>query len=121
MAHIFLDEFVTQYIETALWSSSDGDSESLEGCELATEARERMVADCEQFLALLDEKQLDVEWGHEEYSQAAHDFWLTRNHHGAGFWDGDWEKKLGLELTVLSHSFRECDLCVGDDGLVYVI
>lgn len=20
-----------------------------------------------------------------------HDFWLTRNGHGAGFWDGDWD------------------------------
>ena len=24
----------------------------------------------------------------DEY--AGHDFWLTRNGHGAGFWDGDW-------------------------------
>lgn len=21
---------------------------------------------------------------------AGHDLWLTRNGHGAGFWDGDW-------------------------------
>ncbi len=28
----------------------------------------------------------------DEIEEAGYDFWLTRNNHGAGFWDGDWPK-----------------------------
>jgi hypothetical protein len=48
----------------------------------------------------------------------AHDFWLTRNHHGAGFWDGDYGK-YGDKLTAIAQTFSEVDLYVGDDGLIY--
>jgi len=42
--------------------------------------------------------------GSSEYpieAQAGHDFWLTRNGHGAGFWDGDWPET-GDALTEAS-------------------
>ena len=42
-------------------------------------------------------------------------FWLNRNGHGAGFWDGDWPKH-GAELDKAAHSYGEFDLYVGDDG-----
>ena len=51
--------------------------------------------------------------------RAGHDFWLTRNHHGAGFWDGDWPEDVDEKLTEASHSWGEMDLYVGDDGRVY--
>lgn len=47
-----------------------------------------------------------------------HDFFLTRNHHGAGFWDrnlGD----LGDRLTAAARKFGETDVCLGDNGLLY--
>jgi hypothetical protein len=50
---------------------------------------------------------------------AGHDFCLTRNHHGAGFWDrgmGD----LGDRLTYASHPFGSVDVYVGDDDRLYV-
>jgi hypothetical protein len=34
-----------------------------------------------------------------------HDFFLTRNGHGAGFWDGDY--KNGEKLTEIAKSFGE--------------
>lgn len=49
----------------------------------------------------------------------AHDFWLIRNHHGAGFWDGDYPEDIGKRLTALAHTFGDCDLYVGDDGKIY--
>jgi hypothetical protein len=52
-------------------------------------------------------------------AQIGHDFWLTRNRHGAGFWDrglGD----LGDKLTAAAHTYGESNLYVGDDGQVYV-
>ena len=48
-----------------------------------------------------------------------HDFWLTRNGHGAGFWDGDYEKEIGIKLTELSQQFGECHAYVGDDNKIY--
>ena len=27
----------------------------------------------------------------DQCERIGHDFWLTRNGHGAGFWDGDWD------------------------------
>ena len=58
-----------------------------------------------------------------QYKQGVlmHDFWLTGNHHGAGFWDGDYPeivdgKEVGDILTELAHSFGECDLLVTIEG-----
>ena len=48
-----------------------------------------------------------------------HDFWLTRNGHGAGFWDGDYDDEVGTELTKIAHTFKELDCYVGDDGKIH--
>jgi hypothetical protein len=52
-------------------------------------------------------------------SCGGHDFWLTRNGHGAGFWDGDWPKEAGDRLTKACEEFGEFDLYIGDDGMIY--
>jgi len=114
------DKFLAAYITAALWSSNDESTpqggEPLDtnyGSEdLAPETLAKMKADCEQFIA---ENASDIE-GREE--QAGHDFWLTRNHHGAGFWDGGWPEA-GERLTEACRSFSEVNLYVGDDGLIY--
>ena len=51
--------------------------------------------------------------------QAGHDFWLTRNGHGAGFWDGDWIEPAATILDKTSKHFGNVDLYVGDDRLIY--
>lgn len=48
-----------------------------------------------------------------------HDFWLTRNGHGAGFWDGDYPDDLGRDLTKAAKVYGSCELYIGDDGLIY--
>lgn len=57
---------------------------------------------------------------HSVMEQAGHDFALTRNGHGAGFWDGDWPKEIGERLTLASKSYGSQHLYVGDDKLIYV-
>jgi hypothetical protein len=52
----------------------------------------------------------------ENPRQAGIDFHLTRNRHGAGFWDGGWEA-YGAELTALSHPYGERELMAGPDGM----
>lgn len=120
-----LDDFTTAYIEAALWSSTDDKGEPLDkeyGFEdIASETVKAMVADCKDFQesnrALIDA----CEYGFNGYSRdemAGHDFWLTRNRHGAGFWDRGLGE-LGKKLTDLAHAYGSFDLYVGDDGKIY--
>lgn len=53
------------------------------------------------------------------WNQVAHDFIMTRNGHGCGFWDGDWAEPWATILTDLSHEFGEIAVYVGDDNLLY--
>lgn len=53
------------------------------------------------------------------FSHAGHDFWLTRNGHGAGFWDGDWPEPQADLLDKAAKAVGELDLFTGDDDVVY--
>ncbi len=116
-----LDAFERQYIETALWSSTGEDDrqlcESVSVSDLAPETLATMRADCAKFrenpvLADILARYDDVDLGH--------DLWLTRNEHGAGYWDGDYADPDGEALTKAAHALGTQDLYVGDDGKVYV-
>lgn len=50
--------------------------------------------------------------------QAGHDFWLTRNRHGAGFWDRGLGE-VGRKLTDLAHAYGESNVYVGDDNALH--
>src|SRR5579872_6823648 len=125
------DRFLSSYIETALWSSTDDDGTPLDSTkysdtELAEETIKAMQSDCESFEKQASElieayrNPIDGDARTANYTarreQVAHDFWLTRNHHGAGFWGGDYPKPLGEQLTKLAHMFPERNLYIGDDG-----
>ena len=119
MSH--LDRFLDGYIECAFWSSVHYASEDAEGvpfdtvdAELSDEARRQMREDCAAFI---DANKDDLEG--IDATQAGHDFWLTRNRHGAGFWDRGLGER-GDRLTHAAHVYGECDLYLGDDGMVYV-
>lgn len=128
-----LQRFTDAYIECALWSSTDDDDVPLDdnytAADIAPETLERMRADCAKFIEqtrmVLDAVEALGVHG-DTYKTAGHDFWLTSNRHGAGFWDGDWDVEVpeasgevGKVLTNAAHAFGECDLYVGDDGLIY--
>jgi hypothetical protein len=115
-----IDNFLQAYIAAALWSSTDGSTpeggdyldKNYGPDDLAPETIVKMKADCERFQA---ENAQDIA-GNEE--QAGHDFWLTRNSHGSGYWDGDW-LEAGDRLTQACRAYPEVNLYVGDDGLIY--
>lgn len=81
--------------------------------DIAPETMARIIADCAKFQA---ENSHSIAWA---LDRAGHDFWLTRNGHGAGFWDGDWAEPFATTLTDASKAFGSCDLYVGDDGQLY--
>ena len=88
------------------------------GSELAPETETQFREDITNFLNLLQEE--GVVWReHMDDEQFGHDFWLTRNGHGAGFWDRGLGE-LGQVLTKWAKTFGDCDLYVGDDNLVHI-
>lgn len=119
-----LDTFTRAYIKCALWCSSNWGND--EDCppsfesdgytvdDMAPEALAECVADCEAFQRDHSED-IGMEAG-----QAGYDFWLTRNGHGAGFWDGDWPEAAGQRLTDASKVYGSVDPYLGDDGRIYV-
>ena len=115
-------DFFAAYMDCALWSTNDnstpdgGDSldQNYSISDIAKEAKDHMREDCNVFMRNNRFNLMDM---HPE--QAGHDFWLTRNGHGAGFWDRGLGE-LGDRLTAAVHAFGEIDLYVGDDGLLYL-
>lgn len=116
------DDMLSGYLSTALWSTNDQSDErggrpmdenySLDDIDPETIARAEK--DCADFEAKAGNLLDGLDMG-----TVGHDFWLTRNGHGAGFWDGDYEKSVGDALTKISKEFGEVDLYVGDDGKIY--
>ena len=125
-----LNEFILGYVTCALWSSTgiEDDCEHLDekydSDDLAPETRKAMEADCEKFIAENEAvlgDYAEIIGSHPEYTEsekAGHDFWLTRNGHGAGFWDRG-IGETGDTLTEASTGFGEVDLYAGDDGKLY--
>ncbi len=132
-----LDNFTHAYIDTMLWSESaneDGESFSSLGYDrgdLAPCALKRCVDDCRAFqepedvIRAIEHEAAPIARDCGDggsYAMAGHDFWLTRNGHGAGFWDGDWDKAdpdgvLDKRATELGH----VEAYLGDDGLIYIM
>jgi hypothetical protein len=53
--------------------------------------------------------------------QVEHDFIMTVNGHGCGFWEkSDWQSPVGDILTALAHKQAEIHAVVGDDGKIYI-
>jgi len=116
---------VKAYIQTALWSSSDDEDNSLDSQygyeDVAQESITKAKSDLKSLIQQLKQAKLyDVYMQEYDLSQLAHDFWLTRNGHGAGFWDRDYSTDdLGDKITDIVKKFRPVDAVVGDDGKIY--
>jgi len=126
-----LDDMVRGYLTCALWAGpEDENGEPLDKNrtlkDFSSEAVTSATADCKKFL---NENRADLEnyystvqrdGGDDPLAYAGHDFFLTRNHHGAGFWDRDGiEKSLGERLTKASQGFVESCPYIGDDRRLY--
>ncbi len=101
----FLNRALHHYKAAAAWSSTDEetgdpiDSRPTDGW--APGALEKSREELARFIARAGSDLADM-----CPSQVGHDFWLTRNGHGAGFWDRDLGE-LGDRLTKLAEEFGE--------------
>ena len=120
----FIDDFISAYIEAALWSIVDDNDDPLDNnydeTDIDVKTLEELKKECIDFIeystTLLE--QADYKNAYSNAEMTGHDFWLTRNRNGAGFWDRGLGE-LGNKLTEASHCFGSLDLYVGDDGQLY--
>ena len=108
-----LDTFTQGYVEAVFWLL-DEEIKDATFADLAPEALASIKEDCRDFQ---EANAADLE--EIDDHQAGVDFWLTRNRHGAGFWDRGHGPK-GDRLTAAAHAYGESDAYLGDDGLIYV-
>ena len=116
---------LNSYLTALLWSSLSEDDQPLDENydfeDIAPITKLEAREDITQFLDLANEFVPD--W--PQYwtnSQLGLDFWLTRNGHGAGFWDRYSNGKgalAGDRLTKIAKTFGSIDPYVGNDGLIY--
>jgi hypothetical protein len=134
-----LDKFTLGYIEAALWSESAGidiaddgtvtenpdndgsfQDHNFDVSDIDRASLARIVEECadfqkenERLLAIATQQQPERDDEHH-----GHDFWLTRNHHGAGFWDRGYRLGVGEALTEAAHNAGSRNL-VYSNGSIY--
>ncbi|UTU07726.1 hypothetical protein CcrC1_gp535 [Caulobacter phage C1] len=126
------DAFTRQYIASALWTgvelpygddrADSGGAYDLEEDSIIPATLRDMIEDCATFqrdnadtLAKAYESDVYIQGERYNASNAGHDFWLTRNGHGAGFWDRGLEE-VGEALTKACKAFGEYYLAMSDNG-----
>jgi hypothetical protein len=117
-----MDTFTEAYIEAMLWADCGPDSEFQDEAgvsDIADETMTKIETDCREFQSAYSKLLGKAAETGYHLDQAGHDFWLTRNGHGAGFWDRGLGK-LGDELTKAAKSFGGVDPYKGDYGKLYL-
>lgn len=117
--------FVKGYLDCALWASTLGDDigtpmdQDYSRDDFAAETEKTLRIEATEFYNAHETAIIRYceRIGHDA-DYAGHDFWLTRNGHGAGFWDRG-IGELGEHLSDASRAYGECDLYIGDDGKIY--
>ena len=106
-----LQDFTEAYEICALWSTTGDDEQPLDANygidDIVPSFRRDMAKDCADFYAANAATWQALD--NFDDSQAGHDFWLTRNRHGAGFWDRG-IGAAGDALTAAAHAYGSVDI-----------
>ena len=105
-----IQTILTHYLACALWTD-DKDTFTISDIGASTVAT--ATKDIESFVEQAGDLLNDMD---EE--QIGHDFWLTRNHHGAGFWDRDLGE-VGDKLTKLAQKFKSLNVWQSELDIIY--
>jgi hypothetical protein len=128
-----ITEFLRGYMECAVWSSNDPDSEAplddkYSSADIDAALQGTMRQECGAFVrAQYDDLTLLGELTGRDWASHGHDLWLTRNGHGAGYWDRYMEapkakreeaEQVGERLSEAAKQLGERDLMPAGDTLV---
>lgn len=125
-----LSEVVGHYITAIYFTDCGDEGEPPHDAVMAPVSVLFAVASCAQFLHQVADLIPAYEAAGGTLAQLGHDFWLTRNRRGAGFWDRDnltgeveflgQMRTLGEHLSGIAHDFGETWTEQGDNGLLYL-
>lgn len=122
--------FFASFLETALWASIINNPDNPEDLvpvdsyyeidDLSEEAINNLRLECRDFFDANYDLLCDM-------NRAGHLFFLNKNRHGSGFWDGDYNyptkdgtiKNVGKFLSEQSKPYGSNYFYVGDDGMLY--
>ena len=120
---INIDEILEGYLEAALWTEEENLTEENEDLDvnifnIASGSVEQAKKDIETFIANAGEDAINEAVEKNGLSHLGHDILLTRNRHGAGFFDHCYnnEKKMMDAAQCLGEKYIYC----GDDGKIYI-
>jgi hypothetical protein len=118
-AHVAeVEDALNAYVGAALWSSNEVTGEPLDSSWTTDDFDPTSLGDAEMEVAeFWDRAVAEGLTHHWDKEQFGHDFWLTRNEHGTGFWDrDDGGSGAGEKLTNMAHEYGPAVVEVGDDG-----
>jgi hypothetical protein len=78
-----------------------------------------VYTDIKKFISLVPEDALNEALNKMGPESFGHDIWLTRNHHGSGFWDNGFSKDTEESLMDAIKVLRGVNLVIGDDMKLY--
>lgn len=114
-----LPKFVDAYLEAAIWSTTDRNGDPFDAKysiqDFSKKAIAEAVEDCNTFIQW-NRKDLEASGG--SVGQHGHDLWLTRNGHGAGFWDRGYDEELADRLSDAARSLGELGI-YADHGKLF--
>lgn len=97
--------FIDAYIEAIYFTDTGDLDQPANDAELDEYFKRESIIDCLAFYS-----RIQLYLPDESISQAGHDFWLTRNGHGTGFWDRkEVYRKYSQMFTELSKQFGEVE------------
>lgn len=97
-------EFISAYLEAIDFTELGEYGQPPIGAEIDEDFLRESIIDCLAFFS-----RIECYLSPENILQAGHDFWLTRNGHGVGFWDRSdiYGETYAEKFTKIAESFGE--------------
>jgi hypothetical protein len=111
--------FMQAYIQAVEWTEEGSEDlpKDWDWADLNRDSLIRLVSDCKNFLYVVDTNGIFRFTDQYCEARAGHDFWLTRNGHGTGFWDRGLGEA-GDKLSEIAHAFGQSYLYFTDSGKI---
>lgn len=118
-----LEQFIAGYIKCLYFVDTGDDDQPSSDRVLSDEAYEYVVDICTTFWDNYGDIVMAATCTGYDVTQAERagfDFYLTRQGHGSGFWDGDWSEPHGDTLTEAS-GYSGDHVYLDDDGYISIM
>ena len=121
----FKSSISTGYLAAMLWASSDDNGEPLDSNysidDVSSDLKKQSIADIEKFVQSCET--FDIDLSQFDAEQIGHDFWLTRNGHGSGFWARPeiYGEDTCIQLTNIAECFDMQHPYIGDDSKIHLL